>query len=190
MTAPDDAGSVHLPIYPLQFVDAYLFDAAVRRVPNVAGASDEPALHLSAVSAHVQEEDRVLVATIGASVAVPYGSGNRLEIACQTSGHFRSEGSIEAATADSFLPTAFVLIYPYLRAHIGELARMTALAVPPLPTIDAEAARELVQGLVDRARGDARGAPKAPAGRKRRQSDHKDDQGSLRSTRGPSRTTP
>jgi hypothetical protein len=81
-----EAGTVHLPIYPLQFVDAYLFDAAVRRVPNVAGASDEPALHLSAVSAHVQEEDRVLVATIGASVAVPYGSGNRLEIACQTSG--------------------------------------------------------------------------------------------------------
>lgn len=174
MTEP---GSVELPIYPFQFADAYLFDAAVKRVPNVAeGAGDQPTLQLSAVSAHVQEEDRVLVATIGASVAVPFGSGNRLEIACQTSGHFRSEHAIEPALADSFLPTAFVLIYPYLRAHVGELARMTALAVPPLPTIDAEAARELVQGLVDRARvGASRpgGARKARAGRKRQQSDQK-----------------
>jgi hypothetical protein len=179
MTVREDAGSVELPIYPFQFVDAYVFDAAVKRVPNVAeGEGDQPTLQLSAVSAHVQEDDRVLVATIGASVGVPFGSGNRLEIACQTSGHFRSENPIEAATADSFLPTAFVLIYPYLRAHIGELARMTALAVPTLPTIDAEAARELVQGLVDRARGGAslaQGARRARAGRKRRQSDHKGD---------------
>lgn len=178
MTAREDAGSVELPIYPFQFVDAYLFDAAVKRVPNVAeGEGDQPTLQLSAVSAHVQEDDRVLVATIGASVAVPFGSGNRLEIACQTSGHFRSENPIEPATVDSFLPTAFVLMYPYLRAHVSELAKMTALAVPPLPTIDAEAARELVQGLVDRARVDAshaQGARKARAGRKRRQSDHKD----------------
>lgn len=172
MTARQDAGSVELPIYPFQFADAYLFDAAVSRVPNVAeGEGDQPTLQLSAVSAHVQEDGRVLVATIGASVAVPFGSGNRLEIACQTSGHFRSEKPIEPAMADSFLPTAFVLIYPYLRAHVSELARMTALAVPPLPTIDAEAARELVQGLVDRARvgaSDARGARKTRAGRKQR----------------------
>ncbi len=178
MTPPEDAGSVELPIYPFQFVDAYLFDAAVKRVPIVAeGAGDQPTLQLSAVSAHVQEADRVLVATIGASVAVPFGSGNRLEIACQTSGHFRSENPIEAATADSFLPTAFVLIYPYLRAHVSELARMTALAVPPLPTIDAEVARELVQGLVDRARvevAQTRGAPKPRAVRKRRAANHKD----------------
>lgn len=178
MTARDDSGSVELPIYPFQFVDAYLFEAAVKRVPNVAeGEGDQPTLGLSAVSAHVQEENRVLVATIGASVAVPFGSGNRLEITCQTSGHFRSENPIESATAHSFLPTAFVLIYPYLRAHVAELARMTGLAVPPLPTIDAEAARELVQGLVDRAgvaASDARGARKTRTGRKRRTADHED----------------
>lgn len=177
MTVPEDAVSVDLPIYPFQFADAYLFEASVRRLPNAAeGTGDAPTLEIGAVSAHVQEEDRVLVATIGATVAVPYGSGNRLEIACQTSGHFRSENPIEAATADSFLPTAFVLIYPYLRAHVSELAKMTALAVPPLPTIDAEAARELVKGLVDRARADAaqtRGAPKARAARKRRTADRK-----------------
>lgn len=178
MTAREDAGSVELPIYPFQFADAYLFDAAVKRVPNVAeGEGDQPTLQLSAVSAHVQEDSRVLVATIGASVAVPFGSGNRLEIACQTSGHFRSERPIEPDVADSFLPTAFVLIYPYLRAHVSELARMTALAVPPLPTIDAEAARELVQGLVDRARvgaADARGARKARAARKHRPDQKRD----------------
>jgi preprotein translocase subunit SecB len=178
MTAREDAGSVELPIYPFQFADAYLLDAAVKRVPKVAeGEGDQPTLQLSAVSAHVQEDRRVLVATIGASVSVPFGSGNRLEIACQTSGHFRSENPIEPAMADSFLPTAFVLIYPYLRAHVSELARMTALAVPPLPTIDAEAARELVQGLVDGPRAgasDSRGARKTRAGSKRRP-DHKRD---------------
>lgn len=178
MTAREDTGSVELPIYPFQFADAYLFDAAVKRVPNFAEAEgDQPTLELSAVSAHVQEESRVLVATIGASVSVPFGSGNRLEIACQTSGHFRSENPIEPAIADSFLPTAFVLIYPYLRANVSELARMTALSVPPLPTIDAEAARELVQGLVDRARvvaSDAQGAGKARAGRKQRSGQKRD----------------
>lgn len=178
MTAAEGAAPVDLPFYPFQFVDAYLFDATVRRVPNAAEeADDQPTLHLSAVSAHVQEDDRVLVATIGASVAVPFGSGNRLEIACQTAGHFRSENPIEAATADSFLPTAFVLIYPYLRAHVGELARMTALVVPPLPTIDAEAARELVQGLVDRAHDGAaqsRAGAKVPTARKRRRVDQRD----------------
>jgi preprotein translocase subunit SecB len=142
MSGPDqEVPHTNLPAFHLQLVDAYLYHASVARVSNPsANTTDPPTLEVRPESASTQEDDRVLVVVIGAKVGVAFREGHRLEIDCATAGHFRSERPITEAEGREFTEnSALVLIYPYLRAHVGELGRMSGIHVPPLPTLDVSA---------------------------------------------------
>ena len=136
-----------LPGFSLQLADAYLYQATVARVDDPAAKlGDQPTLEIRRVSVSIQEEDRVLVVVIGAKVSVAFREGHRLEVDCATAGHFRSQDPIKEADGREFADnSALVLIYPYLRANIGEIGRMTGLAIPALPTLDVSGTLEALR---------------------------------------------
>jgi len=127
-----------LPAFPFQLADAYLYEATVARVEDPAAKmGDKPTLEIRRASISIQEEDLILVVVIGAKVGIVYRDGHRLEIDCAAAGHFRSQDPIKEPEGREFADhSALVLIYPYLRASVGELGRMTGIEVPVLPTLD------------------------------------------------------
>ena len=137
-----------LPLFALQIADAYLYDSSVTRVPTLdAKPGDNPSAEIYAHSWHIQENDRVLVVVIGARASAPFREGQVLKVECTTAGHFRSEVPLtRESVADFAAGTALLLIYPYLRANVGELARMTGISVPSLPTLDAAGVLSALSG--------------------------------------------
>jgi preprotein translocase subunit SecB len=157
-----------LPLFPLQLADAYLYQASATRVPVPdAKSGDEPTAEIFAHSWHIQEDDRILVVVIGARVGVTFRDGHVLKVECATAGHFRSADKLTSASVAEFVETsAMLLIYPYLRANVGEVARLTGISVPPLPTLDvAGVAAALRTGRAEQAprKRRPRRTPKMPA---------------------------
>ena len=60
-----------------------------------------------------------------------------LELSCVYSGVFASSGPLSQDEIDSMAErTTTVLLWPYLRAGVAEIARMTGVPIPQIPTLD------------------------------------------------------
>jgi hypothetical protein len=71
------------------------------------------------------------------SVTYRYSGTHVVHLFCSVEGDFRSTSKITERRFESFREReAFVLLWPYLRASIGELARMLEIRMPPLPVLD------------------------------------------------------
>jgi hypothetical protein len=58
-------------------------------------------------------------------------------VTCGIEGQFVSEEPLPDDAFERFREReAFVLLWPYIRAAVGEITRMLGVLVPPLPTVD------------------------------------------------------
>jgi len=149
-----------LPLYGVQLVDTYLLDAQVSRRPKTDEDEDGPTLEASQGPSLASEDEKTLDASISVKLAVPYRDGEyRLEILCSVTGRFVSTEPKTSTFWDAFAGReALAVLWPYLRASVGELGRMTGLRVPMLPTLD-------VKAIVPTPRLTPEPGPDAPKGR-------------------------
>lgn len=128
-----------IPQYRIRLAEAYLYEARVRRSARRRPASSaKPTLKTSLAEWSVEDDGHTILVTIDAEVRMPYrGGASDLVLNASTLGQFRSPDAIEEDAAAAFAGSeAVVLLFPYLRAMVGEIGRLTGLGVPPLPTLD------------------------------------------------------
>ena len=72
-----------------------------------------------------------------AEVDYPYSRQFKVKMLCSVDAAFSSSAPITKRRFESFQEReAFVLIWPYLRASMAEMARMLEIRMPPLPVLD------------------------------------------------------
>jgi len=132
-----------LPHFRVQLANVYLFEAAIRRVNSPGAAvTDQPELAVESIQADLQDEKRTLIVVIQARLRYVYKADFRLELDCSVAGHFVAETAFLESDVASFVDNdALLIVYPHLRAHVSELARMSGNDVPFLPLLDVQALR-------------------------------------------------
>ena len=149
-----------LPTYSVQLQDVYLYEAKVERLLS-EGEPAESALDVG-IRWHALSDDATELRVImGANVQLPYNDLLAVaKVDVTLLGVFASSSPMTPDSALAFSDReAFILIYPYLRSHVGEIGRMLGLPFPPLPTLDVVAARSAGQGQGQLAEGSATARP-------------------------------
>lgn len=127
-----------LPQYSVQLANAYMYEAELKRLGRPESAPDQPSLDVSVIGHQIDASAHEIHVVIQAKVDFPFQEGAALaQVTCSVLGQFRSHAQLEPLFAEAFAQReAVLLLYPYLRSAVGELARMSFLEFPPLPTID------------------------------------------------------
>ncbi len=145
-TTPDRtaAGSKEIPSFAFQLADAYLHSCTVKRRDALPDDPEQPTFATS-LETHDREEGDGFIAQLSVAVAFRFRAEASCVIEMSTTGVFLKTGQIEAADEHQFrVADCAVILWPYARALVGELVRMTGLQLPPLPTVDV---RQTLQSL-------------------------------------------
>jgi len=148
MTAEDASGAMTAPTegeteapegrpvaeFGYQLVASYLFDCTVTRTDE-----DYPERPTFATGLETQDRDELpgflALLTVQAEFRIRVGAKCRIE--SKTAGVFRRVGDLDPESDSKFRQLdCAVILWPYARATVGEIARMTGLDLPPLPTVD------------------------------------------------------
>jgi preprotein translocase subunit SecB len=148
MTAEDESGALAAPTegeaeashgrpvaeFGYQLVASYLFDCTVTRFDE-----DYPERPTFETGLETQDRDELpgflALLTVQAEFRIRVGAKCRIET--KTAGVFRRVGELDPASDSQFRQLdCAVILWPYARATVGEIARMTGLDLPPLPTVD------------------------------------------------------
>jgi len=72
-----------------------------------------------------------------AEVTFPVSPQVVLQFSCTVAGEFTSDTPVSDELYDTFQNReSFILLWPYVRSFVGEMSRILALELPPLPTVD------------------------------------------------------
>jgi preprotein translocase subunit SecB len=140
------SGSEHeqpVPAFPFQLVDAYLRACQVQRRDALADDPELPTF-VTHLETRGREDPPGLDADLTVTVTLRFRPEASCVITATITGVFVKTGELRDVDEQRFRGAdCAVLLWPYARAHVGELARMTGLQLPPLPTIDV---RETLRG--------------------------------------------
>jgi preprotein translocase subunit SecB len=154
-----------VPADAYQLVDAYIWAASLTRRDHLPGDPVGPAnLALGVLDRKRAGDhpDRHIV-LVQAQLVAPFNENRATaELTCTTAGVFEIPDE-SLVDLDAFtVREAVILIYPYLRSHVGQLWRAAAIPIHPLPTLDVVATlAALDQGVAEVKR--ARRAARPPA---------------------------
>jgi preprotein translocase subunit SecB len=149
-----------LPQYPVQLVGARLYSAQLVRRKPVETDPEGPGLDFGVRAHSVRQDLRGLSVLVGATVTVRVESEIVAAIECAIDGTFNSDVELTDDFVAEFVNGgAKVILWPYLRAAVGEVARMAEVDAPPLPTLD-------VLNMLEVAREPRPRLPVAPAARR------------------------
>ena len=131
------AADPKLPQYPVQLRGARLYLAHLVRRKREATDPAGPGLDFSVRTHVVREDRRGLSVLVGATVTIPMQPEIVASIECAIDGTFESEVPLTEEFVHEFVAGgATVILWPYLRAAVGEVARLAEIDAPPLPTLD------------------------------------------------------
>jgi preprotein translocase subunit SecB len=154
------AADPRLPQYPVQLVGARLYSAQLARRGPIETDPEGPGLDFGVRAHSVREDLRGLSVLVGATVTVRLNSEIVASIECAIDGTFNSDVLLTDDFVTEFINGgAKVILWPYLRAAVGEVARMAEVDAPPLPTLD-------VLNVLEAARESQPRLPTAPAARR------------------------
>ena len=137
MTAdPERLGNI--PLSGVQMLDAYVHEVHLERRDRVDG--DPPGLALEVgIAGQTQPggESSVFAVILQAHVVAPFNEDRATaDLRCSVTGVFRIDDPSAVDQGRFSSREAVVLIYPYLRASVGQVWRMSGITVPPMPTLD------------------------------------------------------
>ncbi len=125
--------------FSVQLVEAYLYEAQIVRRSRTAVDADEPSLNAGPRSFSHDETNSRLVVLLGAEIKFPF-SGDRTaiaEVTCSVFGVFSYSGKPQEQVLQAFPGReGLIILWPYLRAYVAQIAGMTGLHLPPVPTLD------------------------------------------------------
>jgi preprotein translocase subunit SecB len=131
--------STDLPRFSTQLLDAYLYEANVSRRERKPEDDSQPTLNANINAPEPNPDSTSFSQLIGVTVVVPFRDGSAiLEIRCTYNGVFGSSSGPMSADQIKVIAerTTTVLLWPYLRAGVAEIGRMTAVPIPQIPTLD------------------------------------------------------
>jgi preprotein translocase subunit SecB len=131
--------SQEVPPFAYQLVDVYLHECSVERIESEDEGPDRPTFE-TGLETQDRDEPPGFNATLSVEVAFRFRPEARCEVHSKTTGIFVRIGDVGPDDDSRFRTTdCAVLLWPYARAMVGEIVRMTGLELPPLPTVDVRA---------------------------------------------------
>lgn len=125
--------------FTVQLLQAYVYEVHVTRRERREGDADEPSLNAGPRTFNHSESDRRLVVLLAGQIAFPFSDGLNAvaEIDCSVFGTFSYDGQPTEEQLRAFPQReGTVILWPYLRACVAQIAGMTGLQLPPVPTLD------------------------------------------------------
>ena len=152
-------------LYSIQMETAYLYELHVTRQPG-KGSPEGPHLEPSIVGHNLSPDGLTLSVLLRAKAGMTFREDVAAIIDCTMLGVFRSTHPIDATTAAEFsVREGLVLLWPYLRTTIADIATRLQLPFPALPTLDVQQLLQLFKETVEKA-GQAANRPKSRSRRK------------------------
>ncbi len=152
-------------LYSIQMETAYLYELHVTREPGT-GTPEGPVLEPSVVGHNLSPDGLTLSVLLRAKAGMTFREDVAAIIDCTMLGVFRSTQPIDPAAAAEFsIREGLVLLWPYLRATIADIATRLQLAFPLLPTLDVQQLLQLFKQAVEKAEQTA-SKPKSRSRRK------------------------
>lgn len=146
-SAESESGAQSLPQFPFQLADVYVMEASVTRREARPDDPEQPAF-VSRLQTTDSEDGDGFLAFLIVEATFRIRESAVCAVSASTTGAFIRSNPADAEVEARFRSAdCAVLLWPYARAHIGELVRMTGLSLPPLPTIDV---RTVLQELAPR----------------------------------------
>ncbi|HVA85949.1 MAG TPA: protein-export chaperone SecB [Candidatus Saccharimonadales bacterium] len=138
-----------LPRFAIQLIDAYLYDGQVRRSPLRDWAGEPPgSLTVKIEERSVNEERSQVQVQIRVEVVFEFREGAVVDIEAAVRGVFALGSGVDNDFLEAFTKReALVLLWPYLRSTIADIAGLTQTSVAPLPTLDVAQLMELAERL-------------------------------------------
>jgi preprotein translocase subunit SecB len=131
---PDAA--VDVPSFPFQLRDAFLLSCSITRRASLPDDPERPRF-ATAIRTEDQADLEGFLAHLTVETVFRFRDEATCELTACTTGVFLrtapSEGDIEQRFRNA---DCAVILWPYARAVVAELVRMSGFKVPPLPTID------------------------------------------------------
>ena len=122
--------------FPIQMQDVYLYEVRVTRTPEPIGPGG-PTLEPSIVGHGVQPDGRTLTLLLKVVAKAEFRPEAFATIECTMMGVFVANAAIDPARAAAFSAReGIVLMWPYLRATMADLAARLQIPFPILPTLD------------------------------------------------------
>jgi preprotein translocase subunit SecB len=123
--------------YGIQLGGAYLHQARVSRAAPVPEEKRQLTLDVQIHGIDIDRGGKRFAVVLAAVVAVPFRETALLNIECSVAGEFVAEKRTRKATLEAFARReAVLLLWPYLRAMLGQLGSLTGIQVPPLPIVN------------------------------------------------------
>jgi preprotein translocase subunit SecB len=133
----EDAGEI--PQFGYQLVDVYLHDCSVVRRELPAEGPERPTF-ATGIETRDREEPPGFTAILTVEAKFRFRPEAFCEVESRTAGVFVRVGELAPEDDQRFREIdCAVLLWPYARATVGEIVRMTGLELPPLPTVDVRA---------------------------------------------------
>lgn len=138
------------PGFSIQLEDVFLHELRGWRREPEPDEPSEPRIDAAPVGAFIQEDRRGFSVRWRATIRYPAAPDEVVEVSCTVEGRFASPSDIDEDLYELFKAReSFILLWPYLRASAGEVGRMMAVRLPPLPIVDV---RSFLAAIDDAAR--------------------------------------
>ncbi len=135
LPSPRPQGS-DVPAFAFQLVAAYMYDVSVTRRAATNEDPEEPRFR-TAYETRDWPEGSGFIGRLTVEATYRFRDDAMCLIRLSTNGHFAPAAPLQESDDEQFRDRdSAVLIWPYARAHLGELIRMMDLHLPMLPTID------------------------------------------------------
>lgn len=137
MNADGPAPSADAPAFDTQLDNAFVHELSAVRRKVTADDPSGPTVNALSPSAVMSEDREGFSVQWSVRVFAPTDAGEAVEINCTVEGQFSRDVPVDDELFSSFRTReSFILLWPYARSAVGEIARMLALDIPPLPTVD------------------------------------------------------
>ena len=136
-------GPSQAPSFSVQMIDAHLYEASVGRRARTPEEPPEPTLQSGPRAVSRDDTKSQFSVLVGVDIGLPFGDelGAFAEIKFSVLGSFAYTGDLNEELFQVFPGReAVLMLWPYLRAAAAQLAGMTGLPIPVLPTLDVVAA--------------------------------------------------
>jgi preprotein translocase subunit SecB len=133
----DSPPGAPVPVFPYQLADVYLHSAEVARRTSTEVDQEQPTFATSLETSERDDGIQGFLASLSVRVEFKFRPEAVCAVSVLTTGLFVQVATLGADDDQRFRrEDCAVLLWPYARANVAELVRMTGLTLPPLPTID------------------------------------------------------
>jgi preprotein translocase subunit SecB len=137
MTEPRD--SVNVPGFSVQLREAYVYEVSVTRRERTESEEAEPSLQAGPGAFNRDDAQHRFSVLVGGDIQFPFGDGLKAvaQVKCSVLGVFTYTGQPDEELLRVFPSReGLIILWPYLRAAVAQVAGMTGLQLPPIPTLD------------------------------------------------------